>query len=211
MRKKRVPKRRPVKPLANPTFNISHPELAPKIEKAFKCGTVQYYKFIEDHQIPAGRYKYIYAALKEADLRMTLETLNSFLDAMEDVLNGGTKKNNVSVGEIWKLVINMKSRAKLAFEPASIKRLAAVIYFDASEDLKTYDKKHGAQKVEYWEKHNMTDFFLMKPIVELFGLKGISTTSLAEYIQFAENVIQDLTLDLRTPSSESLSVNGSPT
>lgn len=213
MKKKtnRVPKRRPVKPLANPSFNIHHEELAPKIEEAFKSGGVQYYRFIEDHQIPAGRYKYIYAALREADMRMSLDQLNGFLDALEDILNGGAKKNNINVGEVWKIVINMRSRAKLAFEPASVRRLASVIYFDETEDLKTYDKKHGMFKVERWEKHGTMDFFLTRPIVELFGLRNFSLTYLEEYIQWSEEVIKDLTADLRTPSLASSSGNGSLT
>lgn len=198
--KKRIAKRRPVKPLANPTFNIYHEELAPKIEKAFKSGTVQYYKFIDDHQIPSGRYKYIYAALKEADLRMDLDTLKNYVGEFKKVLNGGDKKNLVSMESLWRITLNMESRLALAFEPASVKRLAAVIYFDETEDLKTYNKLHGTQKVELWEKNGTMDFFLTRPIVELFGLKGISTTSLEEYINQAELIIQDLTLDLQSPS-----------
>lgn len=206
--KKRVAKRRPVKPLANPTFNIFHEELAPKIEKAFKSGTVQYYKFIDDHQIPSGRYKYIYAALKEADLRMDLDTLKNFLDTLENILNGGAKKNNINVGDIWKMIINMKSRIALGFEPASIARLASVIYFDETEDLKTYNKHHGLQKVEFWKKNGTMDFFLTRPIVELFGLSGFSITSLEEYIQTAEGIIQDLTIDQQSLSSANSSENG---
>lgn len=208
---KRVPKRRPVKPLANPSFNIHHPDLAPKIEKAFKSGSVQYYRFIDDHQIPAGRYKYIYAALKEADLRMTLETLQSYVHEIKKVLNGGEKKNMVSMEQLWRITLNLENRIALAFEPASVKRLAAVLYFDETEDLKTYDKKHGLYKVEYWDKNGTLDFFLTRPIVELFGLRNISVTSLTEYIQKSEDVIRDLTLDLQIQSSASSSGNGSPT
>ncbi len=206
--KKRVAKRRPVKPLANPTFNIFHDELAPKIEKAFKSGTVQYYKFIDDHQIPSGRYKYIYAALKEADLRMDRDTLLNYVETMENILNGGAKKSNVNVGDIWKITLNMKSRISLGFEPASIERLAAVIYFDETEDLKTYNKHHGAQKVEFWKKNGTMDFFLTRPIAQLFGLSDISITSLEEYIQMSEGIIQDLTLDLQTVSSANSSESG---
>lgn len=198
--KKRVLKRRPVKPLANPTFNIFHDELAPKIEKCFKSGTVQYYKFIDDHQIPAGRYKYIYAALKEADLRMDLETLKNYVGEFKKILNGGDKKNLVSMESLWRITLNMETRLALAFEPASVERLAAVIYFDETEDLKTYNKQHGAQKVEFWKKNGTMDFFLTRPIVELFGLKDISITSLEEYIQTSEGIIQDLTLDLQNQS-----------
>lgn len=196
------------KPIAKPSFNINHEDVKHKIEKAFKAGSVQYYKFIDDHQIPAGRYKYIYAALKEADLRMDLPTLNQFVQTMEDILNGGAKKNTINVGDIWKIVLNMKSRLALAFEPASVERLAAVIYFDAGEDLSTYSRPHGAHKIEQWKKHGVMDFFLTEPIQTLFGLRGISITSLEAYISETEELIRDLTTDLRKVSSENTSESG---
>jgi len=158
--------------------------------------------------LPAGRYKYVYAALKEADLRMTLETLQEFVKIIKSELNGGAKKNSVSLELIWRAVLNLESRLALGFEPASIKRLAAVLYFDATEDLSTYDKHHGARKVENWEKHKTMDFFLTRPIVELLGLKNISVTSLEESIQEREEIIQILTEDLQKLSSESLSESG---
>lgn len=206
--KTKPPVKREPKPLTNPSFNIHHEDLSHLIEKAFKSGPVQYYKFIDDKMLPAGRYKYIYAALKEADLRMTIETLQSFLDTLENILNGGAKKNNINVGEIWKIIINMKSRLALGFEPASVKRLAAVLYFDETEDLSTYSKSHGAKKVEHWEKYKTLDFFLTKPIIELFGLSNISITSLEESIQEREEIIQILTEDLQKVSSENLSESG---
>jgi hypothetical protein len=104
--------------------------------------------------------------------------------------------------------LNLESRCVLPWEPASVKRLAAVLYFDETEDLKTYDKMHGMKKVEFWDKNKVKDFFLTRPIVELFGLRNISPTSLEAYIQETEAMIQDLTLDQPTQSSESLSEIG---
>jgi len=196
------------KPLANPVRNIRHEDYAPLIEKAFKSGTVQYYKFIDDKMLPAGRYKYVYAALKEADLRMTLDVLKEFIKIIKTELEGGIKKQSVSMGNIWKAIINMESRVALDFEPASIKRLASILYFDETEDLTTYNKMHGMKKVANWEKNGTIDFFLTRPIVELLGLSGISTTSLEGYIQEREEIIQFLTADLQTLSSESLSESG---
>lgn len=207
MKAKPKPVRKP-KPLAKPSFNISHEDVAHKIEKAFKAGSVQYYKFIDEHQIPAGRYKYIYAALKEADLRMDVATLKLYVQTMKDILNGGAKKNQINVGDIWKIVYNMESRIVLAFEPAAVERLAAVIYFDAGEDLSTYNRMHGAEKILNWKKHNVMDFFLTRPIAELFGTSGISTTSLEDYIQATTEMIQDLTTDLQKVSSENTLENG---
>jgi hypothetical protein len=196
------------KPLANPPFNLNHPDLKHKIEVAFTVGQRKFYRFIEDHDIPTGRYKYIYAALREADLRMSQETLVKFIKAMRDELEGGKKRQQINLGNIWQLVLNLESRCVLPWEPASVKRLAAVLYFDETEDLKTYDKMHGMKKVEFWDKNKVKDFFLTRPIVELFGLRNISPTSLEAYIQETEAMIQDLTLDQPTQSSESLSEIG---
>ena len=201
-------KRVVVDKIPNPVYNLTHEDVRHKIEVAFKSGNKKYYRFIDDHQIPAGRYKYIYAALKEADLRMDLETLKNYVDEIKKVLNGGDKKDNVSMESLWRVTINLESRISLAFEPASIERLAAIIYFDETEELKTFNKKHGEDKINFWKKNGTLDFFLTKPIAELFGLSSISTTSLEEYIQDSQQIIEDLTLDLQTVSSESSSENG---
>ena len=206
-RKKPIPKRKPVKPPL-PSYNLSHDDVKHKIEVAFEAAGRKYYRFIDDHQIPVGRYKYIYAALKEVDLRMNLETLQSYIKEMKNILDGGMKKNQVSMGELWKIVLNMESRISLAFEPASVERLAAVIFFDETEDLRSYDRKYGLDKVKFWQDNNVTDFFLTMPIIELLGLKGISQTSLEEYILDANLLLQDLSIDPQTQSSENLSENG---
>lgn len=199
---------RKTRSIAKPDFNIHHNDVKHKIEKAFKAGSKQYYKFIDEHQIPAGRYKYIYAALKEADLRMDLPTLSQFIQTLKDILNGGSKKNQINVGDIWKIVYNMETRISLAFEPAAIERLAAVIYFDDTEDLSTYNKAHGQDKIKHWTNSNVKDFFLTRPIAELLGTNGISLTSLEEYIDQTTQIIQDLTIDLQKVSSENTSESG---
>lgn len=195
---------------AKPEFNCQHPDNAHLIERAFKAGGKVYYRFKEEKLIPAGRYKYIYAHLKEVDLRMNIETLKSYVNTFKDLLNGSGPKKIIQIGELWKLVLNLESRISLAFEPATVERLAAVIYFDDTEDLSTYDRKYGQKKIEHWKKNNVLDFFLTKPIGELLGLKDISVTSLEDYIQGATQMLQDLTLDQQKLSSENSSVNGSP-
>lgn len=194
------------KPL--PSYNLSHDDIKHKVEVAFKVKGRTYYRFTDDHQIPTGRYKYIYAALKEVDLRMNLETLQNYVNEIKRVLNGGDKKNLVSMEALWRVTLNLESRISLAFEPASVERLAAVLFFDETEDLRTYDRKYGEDKIKYWKENNVKDFFLTMPIIELLGLKGISLTSLEEYIQESQQLIKDLTLDLQTQSLESSSENG---
>lgn len=191
-----------------PEFNIHHKDIRHLVEDAFKVGGKTYYRFAEERMIPAGRYKYIYAFLKEADLKMTLETLQNYVAEFENLLNGSGPKKVIQIGELWKLVLNLKSRIALAFESETIERLASVIYFDETEDLSTYDRKHGTAKITLWKKHDFIGFFLTKPLGDLLGLKNTSIESLQAYITQAQGIIQDLTIDPPKASSESSSENG---
>jgi hypothetical protein len=192
-----------------PEFNLSHPDIANLIEEAFKAGGKTYYRFKEERLIPVGRYKYIYSYLKEVDLRMNLETLQNYVKDFKNLLNGSGPKKVIQIGELWKLLLNLESRISLAFEPATVERLASVVYFDDTEDLSTYDKKYVTQKVEIWKKHLKHDFFLTKPMGELLGLRDISIESLEDYIQQATDLIRDLTVDQQKQSLENSSENGS--
>lgn len=202
----------PPKKKAKPEFNAEHPDIAPIIEEAFEAGGTTYHRFKEEKLIPTGRYKYIYMHLKEVDMRMNIETLRAYVKEFKNLLNGSGSKKIIEIGELWKLIINLESRVTLAFEPASVERLAAVIYFDDTEDLSTYDRKYGQKKIEHWKKHDVVDFFLTKPIGELLGLSGISITSLQDYIlPETLSIIEELTstFDPQKSSSENSSENGS--
>lgn len=199
--KKRSPK---------PEFNAHHVDVASIIEVAFKVKGKKYYRFKEERLIPAGRYKYIYSHLREVDMRMDLSTLRNYVNEFKNILGGGGVKKTINIGDLWKLVINLETRVALAFEPASVERLASVIYFDDTEDLSTWDKKYGAEKVEFWKANKCMDFFLTRPVGELLGAKDISIESLQAYIQEAEMIIKDLTFVPSTPLPENLSKNGSP-
>lgn len=191
-----------------PAFNKDHPDVKHLIETAFKAGGKTYYRFIDEKQIPVGRYKYIYAYVKEVDMRMNLETLKAFVNDFKNILNGGGAKKVIEISDLWKLIYNLESRISLAFEPAIVERLAAVIYFDETEDLSTYNRKHGQKKIEHWKNNNVLDFFLTKPIGELLGLSDISITSLEDYIQQTQQLLQDLTSDQQNLSSANSSENG---
>lgn len=191
-----------------PSYNLNHIDIKHKVEFVFQVKSKKYYRFIEDHQIPVGRYKYIYAALKEVDLRMSIDTLKSFVAEMKKILDGGMKKNLVSMEQMWKLVFNLETRISVPFEPGTVRKLASILFFDETEDLRTFNQKYGDDKVKFWMDNNVMDFFLTMPIVELLGLKNISLASLEEYIQGHSELIKNLTRDQQTQSSESSSENG---
>jgi hypothetical protein len=180
-----------------PPFNIHHPDVAANIEFAFEAGPAfkkrKYYRTVNDFKLPTGRYKWLDAFLYEAELRMNLPTMNKYLDEIEKALDG--TKGEIKLSKAFQVIWAMRSRTKLAFEPATIKRLASVVYFDETEDLSDYNQDYCEEKVKFWEKHGCYDFFLTRPIEELLNLKGTSVESLKTYMRQAEQVIRDLTLD----------------
>lgn len=203
-RKSRPAKRRPVKPVeaAKPDFNINHPDVAHMVEVAFEAAGKKYYRFKDEFRIPAGRYKYVYASLRENDLRMNIDTLRDYIDAFKKVLSGGGKKNSISLEDLWKLVLNLESRINLGLDPEGIERLASIVYFDDTEDLSTYDKKYGTDKISVWRQHNVSDFFLTKPIGDLLSLSDSSITSLMDYIKTNREIIEELNSGLLKVSQE---------
>ena len=182
-------------PKKEPAFNLHHPDIAHKIVFAFECAGKKYYRFGNkaegiEMDMPTGRYKFYLAFLEEFNLRMTLETLNKYLDILEKSLSGG--KGQINLGDAWETVIKMRSRTKIAFEPDTVKRLASVTFFDETEDLSDYDRDYNDEKIALWDKYGKLGFFLTTPIKELCGLNGISLTDLTEYMNQMVGVINDL-------------------
>src|SRR5690606_17036636 len=161
-----------LKPKPRPEYTLNHPEYAPMVEEAFTCGGKRFYRFKEEYRQSTGRYKYYYAALREVDLRADLNTLKEYIAAFKNILDGGKNGKQISLEALWKLIFNLESRINLAFEPAGVKNLAAIAYFDETEDLTSYDAEYGKQKVKLWEDHGIHDFFLTRPIGELLGLNS---------------------------------------
>jgi hypothetical protein len=180
--KSRKPKRKPVKPVMNDkVWNIHHPELFDKIEEAFKSGGVQYYTFKKDTTMQYGRYIVMQAFLQEVNFRMSTDTLKAYISKITIELNGS--KGSVNLGNALELLGHMKNLTELAFEPDTVYRLASCLFFDDSEDLRTWDKKHNENKIRAWRATGTLDFFYDKLFQELTNLKNISQTAITDYLE----------------------------
>jgi len=183
----------------NPAFNMHNPDIAHKVEFAFESGGKKYYQFIEEFEIPAGRYKWISAYLQEHDLRLDPKVLEDYCNQIDECINKG------QIGKIAIITEKIRGRTKLAFSPDTIKRLASVIYFDESEDLSDFSLNHAAQKIQQWNNDDTVTFFLTRPIRELLGLNDTSETHLRNYLTSVQ-ILMDLNSktieDIPVPSSE---------
>jgi hypothetical protein len=162
-------------------WNVHHPELVDKIEPAFKSNGVQYYNFIKDTNIRTGRYMILQNFLQEVYFRMSLERLKLYIDKITNNLNGTL--GVINIGNALELLTQMKHLSEMAFEPDTVYRLASVVYFDETEDLRTWDKTINDKKIKAWKENGTLDFFYGRPFQELTGLKGISETDLKHYLE----------------------------
>ena len=178
---------------SNKTFNIYHEDFADKVEPAlgnegkhFEVDGIKYYRFKQDTFMPYGRYKMLSMFIKQVDLRMTPEILKGFIDKIEQNISG--EKGQVNLTKVYEAIMSMRARLALTFEIETVYQYASVVYFDDSENLYDYDKKHNDEKVSRWREANTLDFFYTKPMGELFGLKSISKQDLETYIKVIKEV-----------------------
>lgn len=189
------------KETVEPAFNIYHPDIADQIELAFEVGGKKFYRFADQYKMPTGRYKYIVAATREVDMRMSIELLLEYISQIKTCLKG--EKGKVDLETAWKTLFNIETRISLAFEPNTVKKLASICYFTDSEILTTWDKdKDGAEKIKLWDKYNCLDFFLTRPISELLRLSDSSLTSLETYLSQVYPILEELNSVPPTQSSE---------
>lgn len=201
--KKSVTIKKRLKRAENPDFNLNHPDIRDVVEYVFTVAGVDYFQFKAEVEIPAGRYTWIDAFMREHEMRMSLDVLRGYIGALREQLSG--ELGEINIGNATILLYKMETRTNLAFSPETIRRLASVIYFDASENLKTYDQDYGKKKIATWEKHKFIDFFLCRPLKELLGLHDTSVESLQNYIIQSQQILADLTSTPSIPPADSSS------
>lgn len=137
--------------------------------------------------MPYGRYKMLEMFIKQVELNMTKKILMGYIDKIEKNISGETGAVNLT--KCFEALQAMKARVVLTFEIETVYSYASVVYFSDSENLYDYDKKLNEDKIASWREANSVDFFYMRPMGELFGLRSISKEDLEAYIK----VIQEVT------------------
>lgn len=177
----RTKKRKPVKPVVNDKiFNLHNPEYHGMIEPAFEAGGVQYHCFKKDSEMRYGRYIFMQDFLQETQLRMSLDQAKKDNAVMTAWLDGS--KGQINIGKVLEILSIHRQQFDLAFEPDTVFRLASCLYFDESEDLRTWDKKYNEAKIQRWKESHTVDFFFHKLFQELSGLRVSSKTALQSYL-----------------------------
>lgn len=170
-------------------LNMHHPKFEGMIEYAFTANGTDFYNFKEDKdsQMPYGRHVVILNLLQEINLRMNFKLLEEYVKAIKKNLTT-TQNNRLDIGKAILFLEQLESRMKLNFSSDTAYRLASVVYFDSSEILSSYDKKHCDKKIERWKEANCLDFFYTRPFSELIGLKNTTQPDLMEFLTAMEQL-----------------------
>lgn len=173
-----------------------------RIIPAFKHGGIQYYRYDDVFNTPCVRALASIQYYEEFQMRMTREYLTDDLKAHEQlnanlrsVLSGKTGQLDlVAAGSILansnQLLNQKRQRLDWIFEPESMYNLAAVVYFDKTENPMKYDARYAKEKIERWkiDHEEMLDFFLQQPILRYAPSFKELTTDFHQYLETLELV-----------------------
>lgn len=131
------------------------------IVPAFACGGVQYYEIPGVFNMPYSRALAAKDVLMEVDSRVTREYLELHTKKVKSILSD---PKSINILELSRLYNELDQRMKWIISPEALYKLAAVVYFDANEDPKTFNWDYAHKKIELWKKSKVDDFFLQEPI-----------------------------------------------
>lgn len=135
-----------------------------RIEYAFTSGGRKYYCYEDITNLPLQRGRAALACFNEIEMRCSREFLVRFTEAMDEVL----QSNRIDIYRINMLNGLLKDRLSLTADLELCYRLAAIVYFDETENPAVYEPEYGAKKIERWRKDmKVSDFFMQKPLKEL--------------------------------------------
>lgn len=128
-------------------------------ELVFTSVGIDYYKFVNEFNIPYGR------AMAALDIQRELEEKTDakyHKVAYESIIEFLNKGNLVAAGQVAN---NSLERMNNICNVDLMYKLASVLYFDKTEDVYSYDYVYADKKIRNWRKNNDVEaFFLRTPL-----------------------------------------------
>lgn len=146
-------------------FNSSY-----RVEHAFTCGGIKYYKFSNQLDAPAGRQMAALGIYDEIEMRCDKKFLVDYCNAAEKIMS----QPKINIQQLALLNAHLKERLDLVPLPEFVYKLASVIYFDNNEPIAEYDYDYNQKKIEHWKAHGGTlDFFMTTPLRHMMPSLGM--------------------------------------
>ncbi len=156
------------------------------VEPAFTLGSIDYYQFKDQEDVPTGRQFAALMVYNEMDMRCDREYLELHCRAVDKLLSDPKK---IQIGYIAQINANLKDRLNLMIIPDFIYKLASVVFFDKTESPYKYDFDYNEKKIAKWKQDpGALDFFLQTPLRKLVPFLEAQADVSSMFSEVAEQV-----------------------
>lgn len=177
-----------------------------RIEYAFTCGGTKYYRFADITNLPYERGLMALQVYNEVDMRCSRQFLLHYADTIDQLLH----QRQIDIFKINQLNEILKQRLTLIADTDLLYRLAAVCFFDKTENPAVYEPDYAEKKIAKWRKDKgVRDFFTQMPLLELMPFLQNVDTDLDTYSAMCDELNKIHSECLRLASSASKSTNTS--
>lgn len=177
-----------------------------RIEYAFTCGGTKYYRFADITNLPYERGLMALQTYNEVDMRCSRQFLLHYADTIDQLLH----QPQIDIFKINQLNQLLKQRLTLIADTDLLYRLAAVCFFDKTENPAVYEPDYAEKKIAKWRKDKgVHDFFTQMPLLELMPFLQNVDTDLDTYSAMCDELNKIHSECLRLASSASKSTNTS--
>lgn len=157
------------------------------LEFAFKCGGVDYFEFVDKHNLPYERGIDTLTFYQEMQNGVTTDYIKAYNAAMNKLLSDPKK---INLNEIIKLQMRFEERCNYIINKEIIYKVASVAFVDKNEPLTKYDPKYNEKKIKNWKENAGDSFFLSMPIKKLVPFLQKSGDTSLMYLKMVEQVEQ---------------------
>lgn len=177
-----------------------------RIEYAFTCGGTKYYRFADITNLPYERGLMALQTYNEVDMRCSRQFLLHYADTIDQLLH----QPQIDIFKINQLNQLLKQRLTLIADTDLLYRLAAVCFFDKTENPAVYEPDYAEKKIAKWRKDKgVHDFFTQMPLLELMPFLQNVDTDLDTYSAMCDELNKIHLECLRLASSASASTSTS--
>lgn len=177
-----------------------------RIEYAFTCGGTKYYRFADITNLPYERGLMALHVYNEVDMRCSRQFLLRYADTIDKLLH----EQKIDIFKINQLNEILKQRLTLTTDTDLLYRLAAVCFFDKTENPAVYEPDYAKKKIAKWRKDKgVHDFFTQMPLLELMPFLQNVDIDLDTYSAMCDELNKIHSECLRLASSASKSTNTS--
>lgn len=146
-----------------------------------------YYKIDGEANMNYERALKVITFYNEMNQRVDREYLIKHTEAYEEMFKK-TQFTTADIIRMKQLNDQLKDRLNWLIDTDLTYKLASVVYFDDSEDPRTYDFEYNQKKIDIWKKVPIESFFLSRPISELVPYLKDYEVNLETYSMMAAEV-----------------------